>query len=333
MPANRKPAAKASSKTTAARKTTTRRRTTAKPKVMPEVPETRGALVASIPPQTSEEQRQAKLTAYMALKSAGVAIPAELSVEVEGWIEEENQRRAAEATIAAEAQAALDEENAKGPWFVRNGYGAEFNLRLDRQTEKRRISLKPRGRPGDMHPLEEGDLKDPNLMRNVQLGVIEIIPGGEAYRIMSQQTHNMGTRVHTPTALLRNPKGEAYAPDAIKVQAEFNSQGVTVATLDPNQMQGHVSDKEVASNRSFGGMQRIQPGQVPHMVSEFVPTGGNPAIIQSGPLQAPMGGLPGTGTNNAQAKIADDLARRRGLQGPQAGLGGLQVVVGPTVKE
>lgn len=327
MPTTRKPAA-SKSKTTTARKTT--RRTTAKPKVTPKFTQIDVDLDAqTVTPIVSEEERQAKLTAYMALRGAGLSIPAELAVEVEYWIEEEDARRAAQAAIAAEAQAALDEENAKGPWFVRNGYPAEFNLRLDRQTEKRRISLKPRGRPGDMHPLEEGDLKDPNLMQNVRLGVIEVIPAGEAYRIMDQQTHNMGTRVHTPTALLRNPTGQPYAEGAIKVEAEFNQRGITVATLDPNQMQGHVSDKEVASNRSFGGMQRTQPG-VPHKVSEFVPTGGNPAIIQNGPVQAPVGGLPGTGTNNAQAKIADDIARRRGLSGYEQGLGGLQVVVGPT---
>lgn len=324
MPASRKPAA--SKAKPAARKTT--RRSTAKPRVTAKVAPDALIDQSLLQREPTEEERQAKLSAYMTLKSAGVEIPANLAAEVEAWIEEENARRAQEAAVAAEAQAILAEEDAKGPWFIRNGYGAEFNLRLDRHTEKRRISLKPRGRPGDMHPLEEADLKDANLIRNVNLGVVEVIPASEARRILESQTTNMGERVHTPLAMLRNPLGEAYAPGALKVQAEFNSQGVTVAMLDPAQMQGHVSDKEVASNRSFGGMQRVQPGQVPHTVSEFVPTGGNPATVRS----APIGGLPGTGTNNATAKIADDIARRRGLSGPQAGIGGLQVVVGPTQK-
>lgn len=309
MPTTRTPAAKKTSRT---RKPAAR---------------TKPAVAADpiIPQPVSEEERQAKLTAYTALKSAGIDVPAELAAEVETWIAEEQKRRELEAAEQAQLQAALDEENAKGPWYVRNGYRAEFNLRLDRQTEKRRISLKPRGNPGDMHPLEDGDLKDPNLIRNVNLGVIEVIPAGVAQKIMEHQTHNMGPRIHTPTALLRNPLGQPYDPANIKVEAEFNQQGITVATLDPNQMQGHVTDKEVGSNRSFGGLQRVQPG-VPAKVSEFVPTGGNPAIIQNGPT--PLGGL---GENTA-AKIADDLARRKGVSGPGAGLGGLQVVVAPAQK-
>lgn len=264
----------------------------------------------------TEEERQAKLTAYTALKSAGVPIPDELAQEVEGWIEAENARRQIEAAEQAKRQTALDEENKKGPFWVRNGYTAPFSLRLDRQHEarSRRIELKPRGVPGDMHPLEEADLNDPLIKRNCAIGVIEIVPNGEANRIMAQQTTNMGTRVHTPTAILRNSLGEEYPEGAVKTEIEWGKQGVVVATLDPNQMQGHIEDKRVAVTR----VQQGEPRQ--EMVSEFIPTGGNPAIVSQQPM-----------TEMQRLKIQDDIARRKGTSGPSAGLGqGVTVTVEPS---
>lgn len=312
------PPRKASKATT--RKPATKQ-TTKRPKQAP-----RTAIKEAAP--ISEEQRQAKLTAYTALKSADLPIPSELEAEVKRWIEAEEKRRETEEAERQKRQAALDKENQKGPWYVRNGYPAPFNLRLDRQTEKRRIELKPRGEPGDLHPLQKDDLEDPNLKRNVAIGIIEIIPAGEANRIIEHQTHNSGRRVHTPTALLRNPVGEPYAEGAIKTEIEFNEQGVTVGVIDPNQMQGHVPDKEVGGTRSFGGVQRVHPGQPGQreVASGFVPNphqGGNPAIIQYGPVQ----------DRDAQAKIADDIARRTGVQGRPEDVMGLNVVVEPTQHE
>lgn len=313
MPVTPRKTGTAAKRKPAARKTTTR-------KVAPPVEAQAPIIVEPTP-----EERQAKLTAYSALTNAGLPVPADLKAEVDGWIAAEQARQEAEVVQAAEIQAAQQEVDAKGGWYVRNLTNVPFSLRLDRQTEKRRLELKPRGMPSDLHPLEDDDRKDVNLVRNVRLGAIEVIPARVAEEIMDKQTYNMGPRVHTPTALLRNPTGQPYAEGAIKVEAEFNNRGVTVATLDPAQMQGHVTDKEVASNRTFGGLQRTAPGEVPSKVSEFIPTGGNQASITV-PAASHLG-------QNAQAKIADDLARRKGVGGVGAGLGGLQVTVAPTVKE
>lgn len=262
----------------------------------------------------TEEERQAKLSAYVACKNAGIPIPAELVI-VEAWIAEEQERRDAEEAERAQYQQELAEENKKGPWFIRNGYRAPFSLRLERQAEGRRIELKPRGVPGDMHPLLEEDLNDPLLKRNVANGCCEVIPAGEANRVLAKQTHNAGRRVHTPTAILRNAKGEAYGEGAIKTEIEFNQQGVTVGVIDPDQIQGKYSDTEVKRS-ALGGIARTDGRR--EVASEFVPTGGRQATVQ-GPVSS----------EEVQLRIADDLARRKGLQGPSAGLGGLSVSVAP----
>lgn len=280
--------------------------------------------------KVDETTKQGMLEAYSALQQAGVPIPEELLV-VEEWVAEIQAERAAEearlAKEAAKREAELAEANKNGPWYVRNGYPAPFNLRLDRQIEKRRIELKPRGMPGDLHPLQEDDLKDPVLRTNLNLGLIEVIPAGEANLIIEKQMTNSSQRVHTPLALLRNATGEMYKQGAVKVEAEFNSQGITVAQLDPRTQTGELHDRDIKRD---AGLTRTKPGepivtggsvvdQATSVVSTFVPTGGNPASIQFGMNE------------NAQAKIADDIARRKNIQGPAAGLNpGIQVVVEPT---
>jgi hypothetical protein len=263
--------------------------------------------------ELTDDQRQAKYQAYAALKSAGLPIPSEISADVELWIKEEEQRRADIEKAQKAAAKELEAIDKKGPWYVRNLYPAPFSLRLDRQTEKRRIELKPRGKPGDLHPLTKEDLEDPILKRNLSTGIIEVISASVANKIIENQVNNVENRVHTPFDILRNEKGEKYSPGSIKVEAEFNSQGVTVATLDPGVLQGQYSDKQVA--RADGGLSRT--------VSGFVPTGGNPAIISDGF---------NPNDPNARAKITDDIARRRGAGGIEAGIGGLSVVVNPTQK-
>lgn len=265
----------------------------AAPKRAPRKPAAQTAPPAPPTPVT-EEQRQAKIQAYNTLLSAGLEIPKELANEVQAYVTEyKAQLEAAEQaeTAKAEAHAAqVAEANKNGPWYIRNCYNAPFNLRLDRQTEKRRIELKARGVPGDMHPIKEEDLTDSVLRTNVNLGLIEVIPAGEAQVIADKQTRNMSTRVHAPLQVLRNELGQKYAAGAVKIEAEYNSQGVTVATLDPSQLQGNVHDKHVQVTRQ-------QPGQpqVPQTVSGFVPTGGNPAIISQGGMDA---------------RIQADIARR-----------------------
>lgn len=284
--------------------------------------------------ELTPEQRAAKVEAYHILKSHGLPVDPAEEAEIQGWIDQQRALVAEAAAKQAEEQEAREQAqqdavaaaNLNGPWYVRNVTFTEFNLRLDRQTEKRRVQLKARGTPGDMHPLKDEDLDDPILKRNLQLGIIEVIPAGEANLVMEKQTHNAGPRVHPALALLRNERGEAYGQGAVRVEAEFNSQGITVATLDPAQQQGHIHDKRVQVTRAQPGQQGIVTQQPPvHATSvvqsQFIPTGGAPASIQ-------FGGM----AQDAQAKVVDDLARRKNLSGPAAGLGHLNVVVDPVVR-
>lgn len=296
-------------------------------------PTTRRAPVRKTPPEVveaavqpreyTEEERQALLTTYNSLTAAGLPVPAEINDVVQDWVAAERARREAEEAEREFHRAALEEENRAGPWYVRNGYTAPLSLRLDRQTEKRRIELKPRGVPGDMHPLEDSDLKDPILKRNVTIGVCEIIPAGEANRILERQTTNMGERVHTPTAILRNSQGQGYSTP-VRTEIEYNAQGAVVGVINPEQIQGGVADKAVARD---GGVQRVnQVNQTPQreIASQFIPTGGNPAVIDNG------NGVIPPPLDPVQAKIRDDLARRKRIEGPAAALGGMQVTVNPT---
>lgn len=287
-------ARKTAKRTTAKRKPAARKKATPKPQLQPVALDL-----------LDEGQRQAKLQAYTALKSAGADVPAELGAEVEEWIAAQQARQAAAQETQAQEQKRIDKENADGPWWVRNAYPAPFSIRLERQEKKKRIELKPRGHRGDLFPLQEGDLEDPNLQSNLNTGFIEIVPNGEAKNILSKQTQNL-QKAHVPIAILRNEKGEPYNPGSLKLEAEFNSQGVVVAYEDPSIGSQHENIKWGGGGQKTG-LVRAQPGQPapqaqpsPQQVATFVPTGGNPAIISSG------------FSNDAQARISDDLARRRG---------------------
>lgn len=305
MTAPKKPVA--TKRKPATRKTTTKRTPAPRKKVVLAPSESEGTTsppieVVKEKVAASPQERQAKADAYFTLKQAGLTPPAELAIEVEGWIAEQqannvSAQRHAEI-VAEQRQNQIADANINGPFYVRNGFNGPFNIRLDRQTEKRRIQLKPRGEPGDLHPLKEEDLNDPVLRQNVSLGLCEVIPAGEAQQIINNQTNNMGQRVHAPLAVLRNEYNEAYKAGAVRVEAEFNSQGVTVAAVDPRALQGQMSDRELGGTRSTGGITRVQPGQ-PEVTSGFVPTAGNPAIISQGGMSP-----------EAQARAQADIANR-----------------------
>ncbi len=278
------------------------------------------------PMPLSPDEKQAQLDAYAALKRANLSVPKELADRVQNWIQEEESRRKVEEALFMKEQEQVAEINDTGPWYVLNNYGGTFSLRLERQDKKKRIELKPLGHRGDMHPLQEGDLGDPILQANLELGLVSLIPAGEAAKRSKNQVHNV-RQPHTPLAILRNERGEQYAQGSVKVEAEFNSQGVTVAYLDPEVAQGR---KAVPKQSPMGDLVRdrgagnpyaqtqVGPGPV-QQVSHFVPTGGNPAIISSG-----------FAGDQKHAKIADDIARRKGTEGPSAGLPeGITVSVDP----
>lgn len=204
------------------------------------------------------------------------------------------------------------------PMFIRNLRGTEFGFRLSRQAKGPRTDLKPRGQRGDLVRLEKEDYGDPNLERQLQYQCVELITLAEAREIIAKQAVNQQQQVHPAMAMLRNELGVPYEQGAVKVAPEFNSQGITVATLDPRQMQGKMTDKEVA--RGNDAIQRVPQVQYPETAHAGVtaPVGGNPSIINDGFAR------------NDTAASRDAIARRRDIHGPAAGLGGVKVSVEPT---
>lgn len=191
-----------------------------------------------------------------------------------------------------------------GPWYIRNLRNVEVGFRLTRQegSGKKRTNLKPRGQRGDLTKIEEADLTDDELLTQVNYNVVEIIPAAEAKKVLDNQSINQQQAVHPAMASLRNPLGQPYEQQNIPV-VEDNS--YTVANLKP---QGGEAGELPSSGRGVDWGQIHQGGP-----------GGNPAIISDGFAQAPD-------------VAADIAARRKDLEGPAAGLGGVKVVVEPTRK-
>jgi hypothetical protein len=207
--------------------------------------------------------------------------------------------------LSVETQVSEEVTLVSTTFYARNLRGTDFGFRLSRQSERgtKRTDLKPRGQRGDLVKLQPEDLNDAELLNQVEYNCVEIITEAEARSVISKQSTNQQARQHPAMAMLRNEKGEAYTADQIKVDAEYNSQGITVAHLDPAAAQGKLSDKEIS--RSGGFLTNTAPG-------------GNPGIISDGFQR------------QDSAAQADAVARRKDLEGPAAGLGGLNVVIEPT---
>lgn len=229
----------------------------------------------------------------------------------------EIQQEAKQATVAAlEAQdepvpadLAADVNNVtspQGPFFVRNLRNADVGLRLERQDKgKKRFDLKPRGQRGDLQKLQNEDLDDDHLLQNIALGVVEVITAGEAKDIIEKQSKNIQAGVHPAMALLRNPKGEAYEQTQVPV---VHDGSYTVAYLEKQGGEaGALPDQGRGVDWEAARRGPVNPG-----------IGGNPAIISDGFARPDA------------AAQADAIARRKDLEGPAAGLGGVQVTVAPT---
>ena len=286
-------------KTPAKRKTTKTRASKAAPKV------------ETVTHEFTEEQWAALLETYTTLKAAGLPIPTEVSAQVDAWLAQQKSVETVEAE-AQEAEAAeIAEEDATGPKWIRNLYTSPFSLRLQRQSDMktRRIELKPRGVRGDMFPLEDGDEKDHVLIAN--LGRIEIIGNGAAKRVAAGQTHNI-QKTNTTLALIRNENDKPITK--LTVATEHNKQGVVVGYIDPNYQAKNEEGAGGKAKAALGDLNRQ-----PELVQQFVPTGGNPAIVSQGPL-----------TDNARLAISDKLARIKGKQGRPEEVMGLTVSVEPT---
>lgn len=204
-------------------------------------------------------------------------------------------------------------------FYVRNLRGVEVGFRLTRQAEstKKRTQLKPRGARGDMAKLEPGDLRDPELLTQVQYGLVEVIPEGEAQEAIRKQYTNQQTQVPMHIAALRNEYGKEYTT-APRTTTDEESMGYKVADLDPGVIQGKRSDKEIKRDGGF-----IQPGVVMEEVQ--TPRPGN--IISDGflaPTQTDMGS-----DNEKQAAVDAKFRARQFEDRPEDNLG-VKVVVEPT---
>lgn len=288
-----------------------------------------------IPGQTA--QQQALVNSYWSLKNAGLPVPDAIRVPVEQMIAQVRDEVVQEREAQANAEKAHEEKiqhlNETGPLYIRNMTHTEFNLRLDSQQgngniRPRRIQLKPRGMRGDMHPIKEEDHQDPILITNLNMGLLELIPAGVAQTIIEKQTRNMNQQKVHPShqilaneyKILRDNHVDVAEHPTIKIEAEYNSQGITVATVDPRVSQGGFEDKTLQRSGDLqGGLSRTSPEEVR---SQFIPTNGQAASIQIAPTQ--------NLSSEQVRKIRDDIARRTDLEGPAAGLGNVRVVVEPT---
>lgn len=304
MTTTKKPATKRSAKPKTAAKTTAKK--TTKP-----------VITGPITINFDDPKVIAKINAYNALKGADLAIPEELSLEVEAIVaaarKEEEDRLVTQAEQAIEHQQDIEKANQEGPKYIRNGYPSEQFIRLERQEDNgKRIKLSARGQRGDLFPLQDGDVDDPAIQDGLRRGLIELIGNGDAQEIIRRQTSNIQTQ-HVPLNTLRNSQGESYENESIKVEAEFNKQGVVVAVNNPEIDAQQSNVKWTGKKTADGGLIRS------NQVAQFVPTGGNPAILSSG-------------FNNDAAQRSDAVARQKGSEGPEAGLAGLTLTVEPTQK-
>lgn len=212
--------------------------------------------------------------------------------------------------IPVKVEPPITDSTAVPIFYVRNQTNCDVGLRLERQSDrsKKRVDLKPRGQRGDLQKLQEGDLDDTTLLDNVYLNVVEIITAAEAKEVVSKQSTNQQQAVHPAMASLRNELGQAYEQDQIKVDAEFNSQGVTVAHLNP-QGGGAGALPDLGKR----GIDWTAARQGTQGQPNNVGPGGNPAIISDGFAR------------NDTAAQADAIARRKDLEGPAAA--GIRTVI------
>jgi hypothetical protein len=212
------------------------------------------------------------------------------------------KKAAAKKTTARKAPAkkTAAKRTSSSKKFIRNTNYSPFRIRLERHDQgKKPIHLAPRGTRGDLAPILKEDLSDPDLQANLALGVIEIITEAEAIEVAKKQTVNQQA-VHPALAALKNEKGEEYGDNALVLEKSDEERGVVVAELTD----GNIT----VDGRS--GIQRRKPGEAP----------GTPQTV----VGAELNHLP----EGREAEYLSDVnARRKDLQGPEAGLGGIQRIV------
>ena len=248
---------------------------------------------------------QEKLDLLKTLSSRAEDLPTAAELEAKTVAQQE-------AKQTAYVRVVEEPETTEEPvWYARNLRGVEFRMRLGRQQNDKRPPkpLKPRGQRGDMMRLEPGDLTDEYLLANIELDCIEILTAAEAQKVVVGQSTNQQTAVHPAKAMLRNPLGQEYEEGAIQGVDQYVDQSVVVAELEPV---GDEYGEIKFSRQQRGSFERTTQvdGQSAEQDRQL---GGNPHIVSDG---------------FAAARAADAHARRKDLQGPEAGLpAGAKVVV------
>lgn len=216
-------------------------------------------------------------------------------------------------------QQSLPQSTEDPVFYARNLRHVDVGFRLTRQQKQgeKRTNLKPRGSRGDMIKLEASDLRDPELQTQVNYGLIEVIPEGEALAAIAKQFTNQQTAVPAHIAMLTNAKGEQLYPDQVVMASDEEAYGIKVADLDPALMQGKLSDSQIKRGGGFA------------QNASQTPTGGNPSIISDGFIAPTQGDSSQMGNNDARSQDVDALARSKQFEGPGAGLGPVTVKVEP----
>jgi hypothetical protein len=246
-----------------------------------------------------------------------------LGEEYEGLSEDRKLMKQGWSAAAPQAPAHVEAPAAEHDpvFYMRNLRGVEVAFRLSRQEDsKKRTVLKPRGSRGDLVKLSPEDLTDSELRTQVAYQLVEIIPEGEALRVIENQAINaQQPGVRPLEAMLTNSKGEMTGQMTVHTEPEFNSQGTVVAHLNP---QENSPTGELPSRGKGIDWQAARAGTEGHPAGDPVAKGvGTPGIVQDG-------------NPNRAAAARDAVARRRGGQeGPAAaGMEGMKVTVDAPVK-
>jgi hypothetical protein len=185
------------------------------------------------------------------------------------------------------------------------------NVHVSLHAKGRRIDLAARGQRGDIAVLERGDKSDGQFM-NDQGVLFELISKADADAAVEKQATNMHQARHPALDIIRNSQGDPYEEGAVRIEEEAEAQGKVVAELDGEEQRGTRFEWGVGIRRAAvpGSADRAAP-DIPDSVA--------PEEQAAYRLEHA----------EEQARLADEVARNKAVEGPAAGLGGLKVTKEP----
>lgn len=201
-----------------------------------------------------------------------------------------------------------------GPYFIRNIRHVPVRVRFSGK-DGRSVKLEPRGSRNDMMQLQPSEEYDAALN---DIGVLfEALTAEQASKVIGQQATNQQA-LHPALAHLLSPTGQQMGGGVV-VEEEAGAQGKLVGTVrdqGPNEKnQKRQSIQRVTVDEATGPRQANVLGSRDNPIPSV--SGSVPAEEQAAYVQE-QGGI--------QALMARDAqARQKGVEGPQAGLGGLRV--------